>query len=183
MLDAAGVRFAVEPALVDETRLKQDARRNGDTAPACAAALASEKACTVSSRHPEALVIGADQLLAAGGEWFDKPPDLAAAVTQLRALRGRTHTLATAVCVAGGGIALWHAASAPELTMRQFSDEFLTAYVAAEGKALLGSVGAYRLEARGVQLFSRIKGDHFAVLGLPLLELLDFLRGRGVVLA
>ncbi len=182
LLRASGVAVAVEPAAIDEARLKREARHAGVSAIDCAATLAAAKACVVSDRVPEALVIGADQILAAGSVWFDKPGDLAEARAQLWALRGRTHRLATAVCVARDGMALWHAASAPELTMRRFSEAFLEAYLAAEGDALFGSVGAYRLEGRGVQLFSRIAGDHFAVLGLPLLELLGFLRECGVLL-
>ena len=177
LLRGAGVDFTAEPAAIDESRLKRKARRSGDSALSCASALACEKACVISRRHPHALVIGADQILAAGARWFDKPGDLAEACAQLRALRGRTHLLATSVCVARG-----HAASAPEMRMRRFSDAFLEGYIAAEGEALLGSVGAYRIEGRGVQLFSRIAGDHFAVLGLPLIELLAFLRERGVML-
>jgi nucleoside triphosphate pyrophosphatase len=181
LLRAASVDFLVEPAAVDEARLKRAAREAGDSAIQCAMALAAEKACAVSRRHPQALVIGADQILAAGTEWFDKPADRAEACAQLIALRGRTHSLATAMCVARGGTTLWGATSTPELTMRRFSDGFLAEYIAAEGEALLGSVGAYRLEGRGVQLFSRIAGDYFAVLGLPLLDLLGFLREQGVM--
>jgi septum formation protein len=182
LLRAAGVDFAIEPASIDEERLKRDGRRDGDSAVECAAALAEAKARCVSNRHPEALVIGADQILAMGSEWYDKPADLAEASAQLRVLRGRTHRLATAVCVAHGGVPAWRATSVPELTMRQFSDAFIEVYIAAEGETLLGSVGAYRLEGRGVLLFARIIGDHFAVLGLPLIELLGFLRERGVLL-
>jgi septum formation protein len=182
LLRSAGVDFTAEPAAIDESRLKRAARRRGESAIGCASALAAEKARTVSRRYPEALVIGADQILAIGTEWFDKPADLAEACAQLRVLRGRTHRLETAAVVARGEVLLWRATRAPEMCMRRFSDAFLEAYVAAEGEALLGSVGAYRLEGRGVQLFSRIKGDHFAVLGLPLLELLGFLRERGVLL-
>src|SRR5205807_10232034 len=116
-------------------------------------------------------------------EWFDKPADMAEACAQLRALRGRTHRLETTAVVTRGEVLLWHAVCAPEMQMRRFSDAFLEAYVAAEGEALFGSVGAYRLEGRGVQLFSRINGDHFAVLGLPLVELLGFLRERGAMLS
>jgi septum formation protein len=181
LLRAAGIDVAIEPADIDESQLKRAARATGETATGCALALAAEKACSISRRFPAALVVGADQILAAGGEWFDKPRDLVEARAQLRLLRARTHTLATAVCVARRGATLWHAASEPALTMRAFSDGFLDAYLAAEGESLLGLVGAYRLEGRGVQLFARIKGDHFAVLGLPLIELLGFLRDHGVV--
>lgn len=181
ILRAAGVAFAVDPANIDESSIKQQRRGLGDAALACALALAEAKARAVARRSPKALAIGADQLLAAGGEWFDKPRDAAEARSQLQALRGRTHVLATAACVVRDGDLLWRATSAPELTMRPFSDKFLDAYLAAEGESILSSVGAYRLEARGVQLFSRINGDHFAVLGLPLIELLDFLRGCGVL--
>jgi nucleoside triphosphate pyrophosphatase len=182
LLRAAGVSFAVAPAAIDEARLKGESRRAGDSALACASVLASAKAVCVSRRHREALVVGADQILAAGAEWLDKPQDLAEAEAQLRALRGRRHRLATAVCVAQAGVPVWQATSEPELTMRHFSDAFLAAYIAAEGAVLLGSVGAYRVEGRGVQLFSRIGGDHFAVLGLPLVELLGFLRERGALM-
>ena len=135
----------------------------------------------MSRRHPDALVIGADQLLASGAEWFDKPRDLGEAREQLLRLRGHAHILATAVCAAEAGVPVWRATSVPELTMRRFSEEFLDAYLVAEGEALLGSVGAYRLEGSGVQLFSRIGGDYFAILGLPLVELLGFLRDRGLL--
>ena len=146
-------------------------------------ALAEAKARAVAERHPEALVVGADQLLACGDDWFDKPETLAAARTQLIALRGRAHVLETAVCVARDGELLWHAESRPCLRMREFYDGFLSGYLAAEGEAALGSVGGYRLEGRGVQLFERIEGDHFAILGLPLIELLEFLRRRGALAA
>jgi septum formation protein len=181
LLRAAGVTFAIEPAAIDEDALKQEARREDGSAIECASTLASAKACAVSHRAPGALVIGADQLLTCGNEWFDKPRDLAEARTHLLTLRGRSHVLATAACIAQGGEAVWQAASEPELTMRAFSDDFLDAYLASEGESLLASVGAYRLEGPGVQLFERIGGDHFAILGLPLIELLAFLRERGAL--
>ena len=178
LLRAAGVEFTIEPAAIDEAAIKREARRGGESAIGAAVILAAEKARAVSQRNPDSLVIGADQLLASGTEWLDKPRDLGEAREQLLGLRGRTHILATAVCVAQEGVPVWRATSTPELTMRHFSEEFLDEYLAAEGEALLGSVGAYRLEGRGVQLFSRIRGDYFAILGLPLIELLGFLRER-----
>ena len=178
LLRAAGVGFSIEPAGVDEAAIKREAQCGGESAIGVAVILATEKARAVSERDPDSLVIGADQLLASGAVWFDKPRDLGEAREQLLGLRGRTHVLATAVCVAQNGVPVWRATSTPELTMRRFSEKFLDEYLAAEGEALLGSVGAYRLESRGVQLFSRIRGDYFAILGLPLLELLGFLRER-----
>src|ERR1051325_6917442 len=183
LLEAAGVAFAVEPAAIDESPIKHEMRLAGRPAIECAQALARAKAATVSARHPDALVIGADQLLVAGDEWHDKPNILAEARLQLQRLRGRTHMLATAVCVIRDGERLWQAARLPELTMREFSSAFLDDYIAAEGEDILGSVGAYRLETRGIQLFSWMTGDHFAVLGLPLFELLEFLRSRGALLS
>ena len=181
LLRAAGLEFAVEPANRDEDAFKREVRAKGWSALECARGLAIEKAVWVSKCRPGALVIGADQVLAVGSEWFDKSHDLDEARAQLLTLRGRTHILATAVCVARDGDPVWQTTSMPELTMRHFSERFVDAYIAAEGDALLGSVGAYRLEASGVQLFSRISGDNFAILGLPLLELLGFLRQRGAL--
>jgi septum formation protein len=181
MLRAAGVDFAVEPANIDEVSIKQGYRAKGGSAEACAVALAQAKAGAVARRYPTALVIGADQILVEGDEWFDKPSDQAAAAAQLRRLAGRTHALETAACVMQNEQCLWSASSRPKLAMRRFSDAFLTGYIAAEGAAVLGSVGAYRIEGRGVQLFDAVEGDHFAILGLPLIEMLGFLRSRGVV--
>jgi septum formation protein len=179
LLAAAGVDFMVEPANINEQALKERLAADGADADRCALALAEAKALTVSERHPDALIIGADQILVCDGRWFDKPAALSEARRQLMALRGCSHVLETAVCAVRNGERLWQAASAPQLTMRRFSDAFLDDYLAAEEKAILGSVGVYRLEGRGIQLFERIDGDYFAVLGLPLLELLRFLRGRG----
>jgi septum formation protein len=179
LLAAAGVEVRVEPAAVDEEVLKQTFRAKGRAAVECALALAEAKACRVAGRHARAFVIGADQILVCDGLWFDKPSDLGAARAQLEALRGRTHELATAVCVVQNRTRIWHTVKQPHLLMRKFSDIFLDHYLAVEGTAVLGTVGAYRLEGRGVQLFERVEGDHFAILGLPLLELLEFLRECG----
>jgi septum formation protein len=181
MLAAAGLTVRVEPAVLDEECVKQSFRAEARAGIDCALALAEAKARCVAARHNRALVIGADQILICGGAWFDKPANLDDARAQLRALRGRTHELATAVCVVQAGTRIWHKSSRPQRTLWEFSDTFLESYLTAEGEAILGSVGAYRLEGRGVQLFECVKGDHFAVLGLPLIELFGFLRGRGVL--
>ena len=179
LLAKAGLELKIEPADVDEDAIKQARRTTGSPDFECALELAEAKACRVAARHDHALVIGADQLLVCDGEWFDKPGDLTMARAQLQSLRGRTHELVTAVCVVQNQRRLWHTVSRPRLTMREFSDAFLDDYLAAEGTAVLGSVGAYQVEGRGVQLFAAIEGDYFAILGLPLLELLAFLRECG----
>jgi septum formation protein len=181
LLRAAGVEFTIDPADIDESVIKQEHQARGLDVESCAMALAEAKAHAVASRQPEALVIGADQILVCAGEWFDKPGDLTEAAAQLRRLRGHDHLLVTACCVYRGDVKLWQDVSTPKLTMRHFGDAFLAGYIEAEGDAVLGSVGAYRIEGRGVQLFARIEGDHFAILGLPLSELLPFLRRQGVV--
>ena len=179
LLATAGVEVRVEPAAVDEGAVKQTYRAKGHAAVECALALAEAKARRVAGRHDRAFVIGADQILVCDGLWFDKPSDLGAARAQLKALRGRTHELATAVCVVQNRTRIWHTVKQPHLLMREFSDLFLDNYLAMEEAAVLGTVGAYRLEGRGLQLFERVEGDYFAILGLPLLELLGFLRERG----
>jgi septum formation protein len=181
VLEAAGLRFEARPAAVDEAAIKQAAQAE-DIPPADAAMmLADAKAERIARRDPEALVIGCDQLLVCDGRWYDKPPDISAARAQLLELRGRTHDLVTAVVCHRHGARVWQHLARPRMTMRTFSESFLDAYLAAEGDRVLGSVGAYRLEGPGVHLFARIQGDHAAILGLPLLELLGFLRQHGVL--
>ena len=181
LLAAAGLRIQVESPMVDEGAIKIAFQVNGGTAADCALALAEAKARQVAENHRHALVVGADQILVCGNVWFDKPEGLGEARVQLQALRDRAHQLVTAACVVRNEDRLWDAVSSPKLTMRQFSEAFLDAYLDAEGTAIFGSVGAYRLEGRGIQLFADIEGDYFAILGLPLLELLCFLRSRGVL--
>jgi septum formation protein len=176
LLEKAGVEFAVMPADIDETAVKDQARERGASAGEAAFLLAELKARAIADKFPDALVIGADQLLVCDGEWFDKPPNMAGARMHLRKLRGKAHVLETAVVCQRGGERAWYHVSRPRLTMRMFSDAYLEAYLASERDAVLGSVGAYRLEGRGVQLFEDIEGDFFAILGLPLLPLLAFLR-------
>ncbi|HTC07210.1 MAG TPA: Maf family protein [Acetobacteraceae bacterium] len=183
LLANARVRFDVEPAAIDEAAVKQTARAEGLTAADAAIILADLKAARISTRNPDALVIGADQILVCDGAWFDKPADAAEAETHLRTLRGRTHTLATAAVCHLDGRSIWQHETQPRLTMREFSDAFLAAYLAVEGGALTTTVGAYRLEGAGIHLFSRIEGAHDAILGLPVLPLLQFFRDRGVLTA
>jgi len=180
LLVAAGVAVEVQPAELDERTVETGAPANEPSA--VAMHLAREKALSVGRSNPERLVLGADQVLALDGQRFTKPPDRAAAGTQLRTLSGRTHSLHSAVaCVRNGTIAFEHV-SVARLTMRTLSDRFLDAYLDAAGAAAMESVGAYQLEGLGSQLFERVEGDYFAILGLPLLEVLDFLRRQGCVL-
>lgn len=181
VLSAAGLRFDARPARVDEAAVKAAMRQEGASPDETALALAGLKASRV--RDTEALVIGADQLLVCEDAWFDKPADRAAARAQLLTLRGRAHTLVTALVCRRGGQEVWRHVARPRLRMREFSEAFLDAYLAAEGDAILSSVGAYRLEALGIHLFDAIEGEHSAILGLPLLPLLGFLRQHGVLTA
>lgn len=181
LLQRAGVAVTRDPANLDEAQIRRSFRRDGADAGRCAEELARAKAIRVFSRHPDALVIGADQILDCGGTWFDKPRDRAEARAQLMALRAKSHMLATAVVVVQLGAVVWRHVERPLLAMRDFSEQFLDDYLTGLGEDVLTVVGGYRLEERGVQLFSRIEGDYFAILGLPLLPLLGFLRGCGVI--
>lgn len=181
LLAKAGVKFTAEPAGVDEAEVKAAMQAEGAGAEAAAAALADLKARKVSARHMDSLVIGSDQILECGGVWFDKPGDLDHARAQLRTLRGRTHRLVSDTCVFLEGRRIWSQPAVAELAMRDFSDAFLEDYLGAMGPRALDVVGGYEIEGLGAQLFTRISGDFFAILGLPLLPLLDFLRGHGVV--
>jgi septum formation protein len=166
---------------VDEQEMKAAFLAERAPAEACAEALAELKAVRISQRHPGALVIGADQMLDCNGVWFDKPADEAHARAHLQALRGKTHRLVTAAVVARNGRRIWHTIDTARLTMRPFGDAFLDDYLRRVGPAVLSSVGAYHLEGLGAQLFSRIEGDFFTILGLPLLPLLGFLRDQGAL--
>ncbi|MDB5367149.1 MAG: septum formation protein Maf [Rhodospirillales bacterium] len=183
MLESAGLHVEIDPARVDEDEIKLSLKAEQVPVERAAEALAELKALRISLRRPGALVIGADQMLECDGDWFDKSPDRAAAREQLLRLRGRTHRLISAAVVAVDGQRLWHTTEAARLTMRNFSDAFLDEYLDTVGEAAFTSVGGYQLEGRGVQLFHRIEGDFFTILGLPLLPLLDFLRARGALAA
>lgn len=181
LLEAAGVGFTAMPAAVDEAEIKIALRAESAPPTHVAEVLAELKAQRVSGRVPDALVIGADQVLECEGVLHDKPGDPAAARAQLTALRGRTHSLATAACVARGGVVIWRRLETARLTMRPFSDAFLDDYLARAGDAVTHSCGAYALEGPGAQLFSHVAGDFFAILGLPLIPLLDCLRNNGAL--
>ena len=181
LLRSAGVSVEIIPAHADEDAVKASLKAEDATAAQCAETLAELKAIQVSQRHHNALVIGADQMLECDGVWFDKPADMAGARNHLVNLRGKTHALPTAVAVALNGARIWHHVAIPRLTMRPFTAAFIDTYLALAGAAVLTSVGAYQLEGPGAQLFSRIDGDFFTILGLPLLELLAFLREHEVV--
>jgi len=181
MLREAGVAVDIAPAHVDEEAIREAFRAEGVTPRDLADALAEAKARRVSANHPDALVIGADQVLVTEGATFDKPRDRAEAREQLMHLRGGAHELLSAAVVVVGGAPVWRHIGAARLTMRPFSDAFLDAYLEAEGDAVLSTVGGYRIEGRGAQLFSRVSGDYFSILGMPLLEVLGYLRTRKVL--
>jgi septum formation protein len=183
LLEAAGITFRAMAAGVDEAAMKHGHGPSKAGYGELAAQLATHKALAVSQYHPDALVIGADQILVFEGEAFDKPDCVETARRQLLKLRGETHSLETAVACARGSDVLWSHVEAPRLTMRAFSSEFLEAYLAAEGQAVTQTVGGYKVEGPGVQLFENMTGDYFAVLGLPLFSLLAFLRAQGAIAA
>ncbi|MDP3298899.1 MAG: Maf family protein [Phenylobacterium sp.] len=180
LLAGAGVMFDKIVSGVDEDLIKARIQGEGGSPRAVAQALADIKAVTVSDLQP-GLVIGADQTLEFDGVLYDKAPSLEAARARLLALRGKPHHLHSAVTLAQDGEVLWSETASATLTMRDFSEPFLDAYLEMEGEGLLGSVGCYRLEGPGAQLFADIEGDYFAILGLPLLGVLDQLRQRGAL--
>lgn len=178
VLDGAGIAHEATVAGVDEEAVKASLLAEGHGPREIADALAELKAIRVS-RARSGFVIGSDQTLDLDGTLYDKAPDIDAARERLKLLRGKTHRLHSAVVVAKDGGPIWREVVTASLTMRDFSDAFLEDYLATEGEHALGSVGCYRLEGPGSQLFSRIEGDYFAILGLPLMGLMDLLRRHG----
>lgn len=180
MMAAAGLSFSTASADIDERQRELELPVGQRTPERIASFLAAAKAKAVSVQFPDAIVVGADQTLDLAGESFVKPETLDEARLQLQRLRGRSHVLHSSVaCVQGGEVA-WEWVEAARLTMRDFSDAFLDDYLAVAGSRALSSVGAYHLEGVGVQLFERVEGDFFTILGLPLLPLLAYLRTVGI---
>jgi septum formation protein len=177
VLAGAGIRVEILPADVDERAIEAQA---GHKSPSeIALLLGRAKACAVAGKLPGRFVLGADQTLAHGDRLFAKPADLEAARRQLKSLRGRTHELHSAVALARGAEVLFAHCEVARLTMRDFSDRFLESYLETAGPAVTASVGSYQVEGIGIQLFERIEGDYFTILGLPLLRLLQYLRREG----
>ncbi|WP_299819319.1 Maf-like protein [uncultured Roseibium sp.] len=181
LLKNAGLAIEVDPADVDERAVEAPLLEAGFPPEDLAAILAEAKANDVSSRRSGDLVIGADQILAFQGERRTKPEDMEAARRQLLAFSGKTHELLSAVVISRNGEAIWRHVSTARLTMRDLTPKFIGRYLAAAGDDVLSSVGAYKLEGIGVQLFDKIDGDYFTILGLPMLPLLDHLRALGAI--
>ena len=178
MLAAAGVAHQVDPARVDESAVKQ--AYDGDDA-TLATALAEAKALDTSRRHSENWVIGGDSLVSVDGRRFDKPVNRDEAIDHLRCFSGKLMRLTSAVALAVGGRIDWSHADQAILHVRALSDDFIHTYLEAEWPAVSGCVGVFRMEGRGVTLFDKVEGDHFTILGMPLLPLLGALRERGVM--
>lgn len=180
LLEAAGIPLTIEPAAIDE-RAIESSKAASASAANVALLLAREKALEVARRRSKSTVLGADQTLALGARRFSKPANALAAREQLKALAGKTHELHAAVAVAQGGEIVFETLATARLTVRPLSESFLDAYLAAAGERVSSSVGAYQLERLGVHLFERVEGDHFTILGLPLLPLLAYFRSAGLV--
>lgn len=181
MLEAAGLKVRLVPANIDERALDEAWVAEGRSPAEIARLLAEAKAVSVSRAHPQAVVIGADQTLALGERRFSKAQSLAEARANLMALRGRIHHLHSGVAAARSGVMLFAEVATADMTMRDFSNAFLDAYLASVGDRILSSVGCYQFESEGIQLFDRIEGDYFTILGMPLLPLLAGLRREGLI--
>jgi septum formation protein len=180
-LAAAGVSFEAQAPHLDEPGVKKSHAAEGTRPDTMAMALAELKALRISGRHPDALVLGRDQLLVCDGWTFDKAENLEAAVGVLRALRGKRHDLVSAAVLTRNEAVAWRHIETTSLWMRDFSDVFLDGYLVDEDMDILSAVGCYRIEARGAQLFARVMGDQFAIRGVPLIPLLHGLREHGVL--
>ncbi len=177
-----GIEVGLSPAAVDEAEVKVSFKAAGGSAGDAATALAELKASRIAANSAhDAIVLGADQMLTCGEDWFDKPVDRNAARSQLKALSGQRHELHTSVVAYRHGVRVWHHLSECRLWMRPLSSAFLDQYLDIVGDDVYETVGGYHIERLGPHLFTRIEGDHFAILGLPLLPTLTFLRDQGVI--
>jgi septum formation protein len=184
MLKAAGIDILLQPAAVDEDEVKASFKAAGGSAGEAAVALAELKAGRIAATAPpDAVVLGADQMLTCQDQWFDKPPDRETAKQQLSTLSGQPHELHTAVVAFRNGARIWHHLALNRLWMRPLSPDFLDKYLDAVGEHIHETVGGYHIERFGPHLFTRIEGDHFSILGLPLLPTLAFLRDQGILAA
>lgn len=183
ILDGAGLEYRVKTSAVDEAIIKSAMLAQSAPPEDIALALAKAKALNVSTLEPQALVIGADQVMVMDGRLYDKPADMDEAAARLWDMRGKTHYLIGAVTIAKDEQIIWQHMSETALTVREFSRSFLDEYLKAEGEGILSSVGAYKFEGRGAQLFESVDGDFFSILGLSLLPVLEVLRQRGVITA
>ena len=181
MLEAAGVDLDVVPAEIDERAVEQTLEGTGASPEDLAQVLAEAKALEVSERQPGRLVLGCDQTLSLDNELFHKPEDMEDARRHLLKLSGRTHQLSSAAVLARNGTALWRDLGIARLTMRRLKPAFIGRHLARVGPMALNSVGAYQIEGEGIQLFERVEGDHFTIVGLPLLPLLAELRRLGAI--
>lgn len=181
LLTSAGIPFTAMPSSIDERTVEAPLLAGGASPAAIASALAEAKAVDVSGRTPGAFVIGADQTLDVDGTQWTKPASMTEAREQLARLSGRTHELHSTAAVARDGAVAWRHRDSARLTMRALSATVIDAYLSEVGDAALSSVGAYQIEGPGIRLFERVDGDYFTILGLPLLPLLMYLRGEGVV--
>jgi septum formation protein len=181
LLADAGIPFTAVRPETDERAIEAAVDSSGVTPADLATILAEAKATEVSLRHPRALVIGADQTMALGDLLFHKPTDMDGARRHLLALSGKTHELHSAVVIAQAGLAVWRHVDTARLSVRELSPEFIGRYLSAVGDKVLQSVGGYQIEGRGIQLFERVEGGHFTIVGLPLLPLLAALRERGAI--
>ena len=181
LLKQAGIAFKAHPARIDETEIKVAMISDGATGHDIADALAEFKARKIAAKHPSAMVIGCDQVLEFRGRVLSKPTGLEDAISQLILLRGQQHQLLSAVVIYENGEPIWRYVGKVRLLMRDLSDDYIAKYMSRNWPGSADSVGGYKLEQEGSRLFSRIEGDYFTVLGLPLLELIGFLTQRGVI--
>jgi len=179
LLEAAGIAFEIASADVDERAIERAFLGQGGAVEGLAAALSRAKAVEASDRFPNALCLGADQVMTLEGEALHRSPTIEAARAQMRRLAGRTHKLTSAACIASDGQSLFEAEENAEMTMRPLDDEAIARYFALAGDAVLASVGGYQIEGLGVHLFETISGDHATIVGLPMLALLAWFRRSG----